>query len=154
MRRTLNPQVRGKFDSEDFVQAVWASFFACPARWADLHQPKQLIGLLRRMARNKVIDEHRRRLATQKYRVQRERPLQVLDDGERLWLQSSDPSPSQWAMAKERWRSLLRSQDPRHRAIIRLKLSGMTNRSVAERLRVSEKTVQRVLQQIVRDADK
>ncbi len=154
VRRTLNTQMRGKFDSDDFVQAVWASFFATPSKWADLQQPQQLIGLLRRMVRNKVVDEHRRRMATQKYRVQRELPLQLLDGAERNWLRSHDPSPSQWAMANERWRGLLRGHGPRHRAIVRLKLRGMTNRSVAERLGISEKTVQRVLQQMVRDADK
>jgi RNA polymerase sigma factor (sigma-70 family) len=150
VRRMLNPRLRNKFDSDDFTQAVWASFFAQPARWAELRRPEQLIGLLQRMARNKVVDEHRRRMATHKYSVTKERPLPSADDGPQEWLIARQPSPSQLAMARERWNRLLVAQSPQHQNIIRLKLGGMTNRSVAARLGVSEKTVQRVLQRLMR----
>ena len=148
IRRRLDPQMRGKFDSDDFTQVVWADFFAHRSTWADFRHPRQLIALLQRMGRNKVVDEHRRRMATRKYSLQRERPLQSLNGERQDWLRSSDPTPSQLAMARERWHSLLRGQPRLYREIFRLKLSGMTNRSVATRLGISEKTVQRVLQRL------
>lgn len=151
IRRKLDRQMRGKFDSDDFTQVVWANFFAHPSRWSDFRHPKQLIALLQRMARNKVVDEHRRRMATRKYSVRRERPLQSLNGEQRDWLRSNDPTPSQLAVARERWHGLLRGQPRLYREIARLKLLGMTNRAVAEKLGISEKTVQRVLQRLLRE---
>ena len=149
VRRRLDPRMRGKFDSDDFTQVVWANFFAHPSTWAEFRHPKQLIALLERMARNKVVDEHRRRMTTRKYSVKRERPLQSLDGQQLNWLRSNDPTPSQLAVARERWDGLLRGRPRLYRDIVRLKLAGMTNRSVAAHLEISEKTVQRVLQRLM-----
>ncbi len=143
----LNSRLRNKFDSADFTQAVWASFFACPARWAGLRRPEQLIALLQRMARNKVVDEHRRRV-TQKYSVQREQRMPSWGIPDRM--RSNQPTPSQMAIAREQWDRMLRAQPSRHREVLRLKAAGMTNRAIAERLEVSEKTVARVLQRLQR----
>lgn len=150
VRRRLNPRLRNKFDSDDFTQAVWASFFARPARWNLLQRPEQLIGLLQRMARNKVVDEHRRRMMTRKYRVTKERQLPSAGQGPQDWLAASQASPSQLAIARERWDRMLVAQSPQHRHILQLKLDGLTNRSVADQLGVSEKTVQRVLRKLMR----
>ncbi len=147
IRRTLGREIRGKFDSEDFAQAVWASFFSSPDQLDGVVEPQQLVGLLARMARNKVIDEMRRRIQTQKYSVRRERALgDVEQAGGRL--KSREPTPSQFAMARERWMGILESQPERHRRIIRLRLMGKTNRSIAQQLGLSERTVQRVLDRL------
>lgn len=153
VRRMLNRRLRDKFDSDDFTQAVWASFFAQPARWSELRRPAQLIGLLQRMARNKVVDEHRRRMATRKYRVTKERQLPSSDQGPQDWLAARQASPSQLAIAREQWDRMLVAQPPQNQHILQLKLAGMTNRSVADQLGVSEKTVQRVLQRLMRRSD-
>jgi RNA polymerase sigma factor (sigma-70 family) len=147
IRRTLSRELRGKFDSEDFAQAVWASFFTSPDRLGGVTEPRQLVGLLATMARNKVIDEMRRRFQTQKYAVRREQPLAELPDAP-VHLASRDPTPSQFAIARERWVRLLQAQPERHRQVVRLKLMGRTHRSIAGQLGVSEKTVQRVLDRL------
>ena len=73
VRQKLNKALRPKFDSQDFVQAVWASFFAVlPDRYS-FDRPEDLVALLTEMARNKVVDAVRQRLLTQKYNVSRER---------------------------------------------------------------------------------
>lgn len=143
VRRTISQEIRGKFDSEDFAQAVWASFFAASQQFNGVTEPKQLVGLLTKMARNKVIDEVRRRMQTQKYSVQRERVISEMDEGNSL--ESREPSPSQFAIARERWVQMLQSQPERDRQIIRLRLMGKTNHSIAEALKISERTVRRVL---------
>lgn len=57
VRRKLNHQMRSKFDSEDFVQMVWISFFAEPTRIAQFEQPDELIRYLAGMAMNKLTQE-------------------------------------------------------------------------------------------------
>ena len=143
VRRTISQEIRGKFDSEDFAQAVWASFFAASRQFNAVTEPRQLVGLLTKMARNKVIDEVRRRMQTQKYSVQRERVISEFEEATPL--ESRDPTPSQFAIARERWVQLLQSQPERDRQIIRLRLMGKTNRSIAQELQISERTVRRVI---------
>jgi RNA polymerase sigma factor (sigma-70 family) len=148
VRRTLGREIRGKFDSDDFVQAVWASFFGNIDQFDGVSKPPHLIGLLTAMARNKVVDEMRRRLDTQKYSVQKEQPLWELHDSKTL--KSREPSPSQMAIVRERWVRLLQNQPERHRQVVRLRLMGKTQRSIAQHLGLSEKTVQRVLDQLTK----
>ncbi len=147
IRRTLSREIRGKFDSEDFAQAVWASFFRFPEQYDGVTEPQQLVGLLAKMARNKVIDEMRKRLQTQRYAVRRERPLENSSHTGRH-LRSREPTPSQFAIARERWVQMIQSQSDRDRKIIRLKLMGKTHRSIAHGLGISEKTVKRVLDRL------
>src|SRR5438067_13536116 len=61
VRRQLPRLLRSRFDSLDFLQSVWGSFFrrmrAGPEEFED---PRYLVAFLARAARNKVIDEYRR----------------------------------------------------------------------------------------------
>ena len=145
IRRTLSQELRGKFDSDDFAQAVWASFFSALDQLGGMKQPQQLVGLLTTMARNKVVDEIRRRVQTQKYAIRREQPMVQSPDGETGFL-SRDPRPSQMAIARERWIQMLHDQPEHYRQVMRLRLMGRTQRSIAVRLGLSEKTVHRVLE--------
>lgn len=153
VRRTLSREIRPKFDSQDFVQAVWVSFFAHRDRLLDVERPEQLIGLLAAMARHKIIDEVRRRLDTQKHDVRRERSMDDSNVVLRDTLASSDPTPSQIAMARERWNQLMTSQPDHYREIVSLRLAGETHQAIAEKLGISQKTVQRVLQRLLHGSD-
>src|SRR5689334_20521971 len=64
VRQSLNPRLRGKFDSVDFMQAVWASFFRQREEIDAFATPDNLIGFLVAVARNKVAMEHRKFFAT------------------------------------------------------------------------------------------
>src|SRR5271166_1218792 len=68
VRGRLPKRLRSQFDSMDFVQAVWQSFFT------DLRDSSQefenvnhLRGFLAGVARNKVFQEHRRQTRTKKH---------------------------------------------------------------------------------------
>src|SRR5262249_36716446 len=74
VRKRLDPRLSSKYDSEDFVQAVWASFFAYQPETL-LESPEKLFAYLAGMARNKVVDAIRQRLRTLKYNAQREYSL-------------------------------------------------------------------------------
>src|SRR5271169_2188776 len=61
VRRQLPRLLRSRFDSQDFVQSIWGSFFRRIKTSAiELDDTANLIGFLARAARNKVIDEYRR----------------------------------------------------------------------------------------------
>jgi len=75
VRRVLNGKLRSKFDSFDFVQLVWKSFFCATNAAQQCKSPEELVAFLSSMARNKVRMEIRKRLKSPGYDVGRERPL-------------------------------------------------------------------------------
>lgn len=153
VRRTLTSDMRSKFDSIDFAQVVWASFFREPHRIRELTTPQQLLGYLATMARNKVIDESRKRLDSRKRDVRREESLEHTKSGEKRLLHSHDPSPSSVAVARERWNRLVRNQPEDVRQILELRFRGETYDEIARRLDINEKTVRRTLAQLIADDD-
>src|SRR6516164_10300026 len=61
VRRQLPRLLRSRFDSLDFLQSVWGSFFhKIQTGPNDLQEEHNLITFLAWAARNKVIDEYRR----------------------------------------------------------------------------------------------
>ena len=149
VRRTLTSDLRSKFDSIDFAQVVWASFFREPQRIRRLATPQQLLAYLASMARNKVIDESRRRLDSQKHNVRLEVSLEHTDfEGQRS-LQSHDPSPSSVAVARERWSRLVDSQPEDVRRMIELRFQGETYDEIARRMQLNERTVRRAIARLV-----
>ncbi len=99
VRRQLPRLLRSRFDSLDFLQSVWGSFFRrmrdAPT---DFEDSRHLVAFLARAAKNKVIDEYRR-AASLKQDMHREEPLWV--DGRRP-KEVPDPidSPSEVAQAQ------------------------------------------------------
>ena len=150
VRRRLNRAIRSKFDSGDFVQAVWASFFENRTRLADFASAKDLITFLARMAKNKVIDENRRHLFLQRRNVNREMPLYESNAGETVV--SPAPTASELVYADERLHQLTTAQSIRSRQVVELRRCGATYREIAAALGVEQRTVQRVLQRLERAA--
>lgn len=142
IRRKMHRDMRQKFDSQDFVQAVWVSFFRNRGTLLEASDPGQLIGYLAAMARNKLLDETRRRLNTQKRDIRREQQLhpEINDAGAR-----SDDTPSQVAMANEAWARLIGGASERDRKIVVLRRNGERIDDIAEQLGVSSRTIRRVL---------
>ena len=151
VRRKLSKAIRAKFDSVDFVQAVWASFFAAPGQFLKFERPDELIRHLAALAHNKVVDEIRRRMETDKYNVNRERSLNDSDLDLSRQLAARQPTPSEVVVADELWARLLRDQPAHYRRILELRRAGNTQRQIADRLGLNEKTVRRVIQSIVQE---
>src|SRR3954464_13401561 len=61
VRHRMWHRLRSKFDSQDFVQQVWASFFDDRGSLPEIQTPEDLIAYLRAMAENKVASEGRQR---------------------------------------------------------------------------------------------
>lgn len=153
VRVRLPRPLRSQFDSMDFVQDVWQSFFRIfnhdPERFA---QVRDLRSFLAGVARNKVYEEHRRRSLTQKYDLEREEPLYVRRGNRDIPrdLIGSDPTPSQDAQARERLDQLLAGGSPRDAEVIELKRQGLTFEEIATQTGLHERTVRRVIEAIRR----
>src|SRR3984957_3384597 len=100
VRRQLPRLLRSRFDSLDFLQSVWGSFFrrmrTAPTEFED---SRHLVAFLARAAKNKVIDEYRRS-ASHKHNMHREEPLWG-DGGHPREVADSIDSPSEVAQARE-----------------------------------------------------
>jgi RNA polymerase sigma factor (sigma-70 family) len=145
VRRRMPRRLRSKFDSVDFVQDVWASFFRTPQR--HFNGPDHLVAYLTRMAQNKVVDATREGLETQKRDLAREEPLATAsDDQEVQRIFDRDGTPSEAAIGRELWDLMLAGEPPAYRAVLTLLRDGLTQAAVAERLKLSIKTVQRILE--------
>jgi len=90
-----DPFLRRTFDSMDICQSVMGSFFLRAALGEyDLDKPEDLIRLLIRMTRNKVVD------ATRRQRAQR-RDHRRATNIDAIEVESSTPTPSQVAEGRE-----------------------------------------------------
>jgi RNA polymerase sigma-70 factor (ECF subfamily) len=149
VRRQLPRILRSRFDSLDFLQSVWRSFFqrmqAGPDEFED---PRHLVAFLARAARNKVIDEYRRACSLK----------QDMHLEESLWAEGSRPrelvadieSPSELAEAREAFGRLRDLLPEDRRGILELKVQGLTNPEIGVRLGLSERTVRRALEDLRR----
>jgi RNA polymerase sigma factor (sigma-70 family) len=151
VRRQLPRLLRSRFDSLDFLQSVWGSFFRRlqlgPTEFED---SRHLVAFLARAAKNKVIDQYRR-AASQKYDMHREEPM---------WHEGQSPrepaadldTPSEVAEAHEVFGRLRDLLPEARRTILELKAEGLSSRDIGERLGISERTVQRMLEDLRRRA--
>jgi RNA polymerase sigma-70 factor (ECF subfamily) len=96
--RLTDPLLKRHLDSVDICQSVLHSFFVrAAAGQYDLNEPAQLVGLLVRMARNKLAEQARFH-----HRQRRDARLVAEDaGGSPLDVVSPDPSPSQEATARD-----------------------------------------------------
>jgi RNA polymerase sigma factor (sigma-70 family) len=151
VRRVLNAKLRPMFDSLDFEQLVWCSFFRARDRLDRFDQPDDLVAFLVAIARNKVGMEARRRLQTRKYGINREH--QWIEDSLREQSEIADAQPAaiDVVIAGEKLERMLSNQPPESRKIIELRLQGKTHEEIARSLHVSRTAVHRFLKKLSRE---
>ena len=149
VRRVLNHKLRSKFDSLDFVQLVWNSFFHVREEADRFEGPEHLVKFLAGMARNKVQMEVRHRLSTEQFDVAREITLGHSPDEDGSEIAARGPGPVDVAIAQERWERLLQDQPAHYRQIIQLKLQGHSTGEIATRLGLDGHTVRRFLKRLL-----
>ena len=154
VRRRLHRRMRPQFDSVDFLQDVWTSFFAGPDKY-DFDDPQALVKYLSDLAYHKVTDEYRRRFRSRKYDVRREQPLETMGPkpGEPLDPPVRDPTPSQLAIANERWERLIDGQPNRARLVLDMLRLGYTHAEIAERTGLHLKVIQRLVHKLAKRPD-
>jgi RNA polymerase sigma factor (sigma-70 family) len=148
IRRRLNQRLRSKFDSMDFLQDVWASFFRNPPPLGAFQGTESLFDYLTKMAQNKMGEITRQRLSGRKYNINRE-TLPDREIADRLRIEPGrEPTPSQVFLAKEQWEKALRGRTKLQMRILTLVRDGHSHAEIAQQLGMSEKTVQRLLQKV------
>lgn len=153
IRRRLHPRMRVQYDSQDFCQAVWASFFAHRSEMARFKTDHELLAYLGRMGRNKVVDEVRRRLMSKKDNLNRTHSLNDSDAKLDQSLPGSSPTPSQFAMAREQIERLISGQPAKYRRIVEMRAAGATFKDIAERIGINERNVRRIIERLERQLD-
>jgi RNA polymerase sigma factor (sigma-70 family) len=147
VRRRLSPSLRPQFDSLDFEQSVWASFFASPRERYKFETADDLIGFLARVAHHKVIETFRARTGP-KRDVNRETRLGLgPDDGPQPETPRTD-SPSKAAMANEQWERLLAHAPVKYHPVLEMLRQGYGHKEIAEQLGFHPKAVQRLVQRL------
>jgi RNA polymerase sigma-70 factor (ECF subfamily) len=148
IRRRLDQKLRSKFDSVDFLQDVWASFFTQPPEKHHFDSPEALFAYLTAMARHKVADAARQRLIYQKHNVNREHSL----DGSYRWqaqgVPAPCPTPSEEVSGQEQWERLLEGRPQLQQRILTMLRQGHTHAEIAGALDLNEKTVRRLIQRL------
>jgi RNA polymerase sigma factor (sigma-70 family) len=150
IRRRLNPPMRSVYDSMDVTSDVWGSLFANRER---LNFPTfdALMSFLAEKAREKVIDEYRRQ-HTKKRDINKRQGLDAVggqDDDHVPGIASSDPTPSQVAVANEGYeRVLSRLNTGEERSALQMKREGYTTQEIAARLGWHIRAVQRLIRNI------
>jgi RNA polymerase sigma factor (sigma-70 family) len=150
VRGRLPRMLRTQFDSMDFVQAVWQSFFTDLRRNSrQFENVHHLRGFLAGVARNKVYEEHRRLTRTKKHALAREQSLYVRRGSREVELDlvSPEPSPSQAFQASDRLAQLVAGCSPLETQVITLRHQGMTFDEIASRTGVSERSVRRIIEE-------
>jgi RNA polymerase sigma-70 factor (ECF subfamily) len=150
VRRRMTPSMRSLFDSDDFVQAVWASLIRIAPQLDGIDRPEKLVALLARMARNKVVDQYRRLQLAAKHNVRRQQPLDDSDVSRAAAIARAHSTPSQVAVARERWERLLKRQPVRNRKILEMRLAGATYVEIAQEVAIHERSVRRIVDRLLK----
>jgi RNA polymerase sigma-70 factor (ECF subfamily) len=140
--------MRTRFDSLDFSQQVWASFFL-GENAPDFQTPDELIGFLGAMAERKVILENRRQ-AAQKNNLRRESPIDEHDTHVGYHPAAHDPTPSTVAVYNEQYERIIVNQAPEVREVAQLRLEGNTFHEISESLEIDERTARRFMRRLKR----
>jgi RNA polymerase sigma factor (sigma-70 family) len=142
VRRRLTARLRTRFDSHDFTQNVWASFFQVTIERLDLPSEDALVGYLSRMAELKVVEEVRHQY-TRKANMRLDLPLEAVPE-----LAGRVPTPSVEAIAADRWEALTAALSDRERDMLRMLRDGESYQAVGERFGMTAKTVQRLMEKL------
>src|SRR5439155_15991005 len=118
--RLSDPALRQQLDSVDICQSVLASFFVrAAAGQFDLHEPAQLVGLLTRMARNKLAMQVRSQ-------HQQRRDVRRVSSIANSWAMPPDktPGPAQQAVQRDLLSRAYQLMDPEVRQIADCRAGG------------------------------
>lgn len=146
IRRHLHTQMRIQHDSIDFLQTVWACFFA-KSTWPDFEEPAQLIAYLVAIARNKVFDECRKR-NTLRYNAKMEQHVSDTSLGEEASLPGKSPTPSAIYSAKEQVEALKDEIEVEYRDVIQLRANGLTYVEIAAITGHSVRSIRRAMRRL------
>jgi RNA polymerase sigma factor (sigma-70 family) len=151
VRHRMWHRLRSKFDSQDFVQQVWASFFDDRGSLPDFQTPEDLIAYLKAMAENKVVSEGRHRSITKRNLALE---VSVQEDSDTVGQHPATrlPTPSAVAVFNEQFDRLIDQQTEETRAVAQLRYEGNTFEEIANCLDMDESSARKVMRSLKRRA--
>jgi|SRR5579884_1200994 len=144
VRYRLGHRLRSQFDSLDFAQDAWASFFRIPTDNYTFRTPEELVAFLSRVARHKMIEVYRKRCRRSKAGDRTFVPSESYDEEQ----PGCQPTPSQVAIVEEEWRRLLKDEPPEMQRALKMLREGYSQREIARRLGLSTKSIQRLIKRL------
>jgi RNA polymerase sigma factor (sigma-70 family) len=148
IRHNLNKRLRKQFDSVDFLQSVWRTFFTLPIEQLEFADSRALRAFLVELAANKVIDTYRSRFQSRRRSLNREKSLEGSAAIAASYLAADDPTPSQIAIEDEVWDQLITGLPKVGQSILRMLREGRSQREIAQELSVTERSIHRLLQKL------
>ena len=149
VRNRMWRRLRSKFDSQDFVQSVFKSFFHDGSKLPDFQTPADLIAYLRSMAEAKVNQESRRRREL-KRDATRELPLDVSSEPSGPHPTTRLPTPSTVAIFRERYERVVERHPETEREVADLRLEGNTFPEIGEKLDMDPSHARKILRRLKR----
>lgn len=146
VRYRLSRRMRSQFDSVDFTQDAWASFFNIPAENFTFQTPEELMAFLMRIVHHKMIDAYRKR--SHQPQINRSRPSSLRKhlDAQPARL----PTPSQFALAEDEWRRLIHNKPPKIQKALAMLRDGYSQREIALDLGLNIRRIHRLLTRLKR----
>ncbi len=151
VRNRMWHRLRSKFDSQDFVQQVWASFFDDRGSLPEFQTPEDLIAYLQAMAEKKVVHEGRHR-RVHKRNLSLE--TQVHEDSDTAGPHPATrlPTPSAMAVFNEEYDRIVDQQTDETRAVAQLRYEGNTFEEIGQCLNMNEATARKIMSRLKRRA--
>jgi RNA polymerase sigma-70 factor (ECF subfamily) len=144
VRYRMDRRLRSQFDSLDFAQDAWASFFHLPFENYTFQTPEDLVAFLTRVVSHKLIDAYRKRCRHTKKSGREFRRIQSNVDEQT----ARQPTPSHVAIVAEEWQRLLKDKPPKIQRALEMLRDGYSQREIAHRLGLNVKRIQRLIQRL------
>jgi RNA polymerase sigma factor (sigma-70 family) len=150
VRHRMSQRLRARYDSQDFAQQVWASFFDLRSNLENFRTPQELAAFLLQMARNKMRMATRRQQARHCAHHDREVRMDDEPDERRTPLFSRDPTPSAVVACQEQYERLVGSQSELLKKVVDLRIAGKSFREIAQDLGIHERSARRLIEHVQR----
>jgi len=144
VRYRLDRRLRSQFDSLDFTQDAWASFFRISAEDYNFQTPEELVAFLTRVVCNKMNSAYRKRCQRSKNGGRKFRCVQEYVDEHPI----RQPTPSHIAMVEDEWQRLLKDKPPKIQRALEMLRDGYSQQEIAERLGLYVKKIQRLIKKL------
>jgi RNA polymerase sigma factor (sigma-70 family) len=144
VRRRLHRRLRAQFDSVDFAQDAWASFFDIPPERYTFQTPEELVAFLSKLVRNKLVDAQRRESSGREGQERRVYRLQP----EEYEPPARQPTPSQLAVAEDVWERMLFNKPPKLRRALEMLRAGYSQAEIIKVLGINQRMFHRLIQSL------